>query len=328
VYGAVLALTAVGCGAQARHASRVAAPSGPLYSERASAAVADALLAAVPIPPDTQPLSAPPRLVAGKLGRPLNIGGAKTVDRHAYWSSTERPQALLAFIARNGPLHKSEYSDYGGINGRTEEWDEAYGAPLRTPLAGPRELFVAVALDGPGHYAIRVDAAVTWHRRRPSLSLVPPTARWLQITVSTPAYRAMNPGEPSHPHASTSSVITSAAGSVRAAARAVNELPLAEPSGASPSCPAMSYANTVDAPRFRLIFRRSAHSGELARVIGVSGFVCEQGGSDTAKVTTPAYPHGLQLTDHLNGVEVPRGSGLSEHIEAAFHHRLHLVPEG
>jgi hypothetical protein len=301
----------------------------PLYSEGAAAEVADALLAALPLPIDTQPVSEPPQAVAGKLGRP---GGsedsAKAVDRYAYWSSTDRPEAMLSFIAKDGPIPKVAYSGYGGTRGKTEGWFEAFDAPLASPLAGPRQLFVSIALDGSGHYAVRVDAVVAWHKRRPASSLVPATARWLKVTITTPAYRALNPGEPSHPHTTTRSVIATAPATVRAVARAVNELPVAEPAGPAPACPLMTFAKTVDAPSFRLTFRSSASAGNLARVIGVSGYVCERGGADTAKITTREDPQGLQLTDHLNAIGPSKGEGLTEHIELAFHHSLHLVPEG
>jgi hypothetical protein len=92
-------------------------------------------------------------------------------------------------------------------------------------------------------------------------------------------------------------------------------------------CPLMTYANAVDAPRFRLTFRTFASAGNLAWVIGVSGYVCRRGGEDTAKITTPEDPQGLQLTDHLNAIGPSEGEGLTEHIELAFHHSLHLVPE-
>jgi hypothetical protein len=326
--GAVLAMLVGGCGASARNATAEAKPSVALYSERAAAAVADALLAAVPLPADTQQVSQPPRAVAGKLGRSRNSeDSAKAVDRYAYWSSTDRPEALLSFIAKKGPIYKLETSGYGGTAGKTEGWSETLYAPLTSSLAGPRQLLVSIALDGSGHYAVRVDAVVAWHKRRPASSLVPATARWLNVTVTTPAFRALNPGEPSHPHTTTRSVIATAPATVRAVARAVNELPVAEPAGPDPSCPAMAYANTEGAPRFRLVFRSSASAGNLARVIGVSGHVCERGGEDTAKITTPEDPQGVQLTDHLTRVEVAEGEGLTEHIEVAFHHSLHLVPE-
>jgi hypothetical protein len=48
--GAVLAMLVGGCGAGAQDATAEAKPSVPVYSEVAAAAVADALLAAVPLP--------------------------------------------------------------------------------------------------------------------------------------------------------------------------------------------------------------------------------------------------------------------------------------
>jgi hypothetical protein len=317
-----------GCGASARDATVEAKPSVPLYSEGAAAAVAGALLGAVPLPSDTERVSKPPRAVAGKLGRPGNIDEAKDVDRYVYWSSTERPEAMLSFLAKHGPIHKIAYSGYGGTAGRNEEWGETLEAPLTSPVAGPRELFVSIVLDGSGHYAVRVDAAVAWHKQRPAGALVPSTARWLEVMITTPAYRAMNPGEPSHPHITPRRVITTAPAVVEAVARAVNELPVAEPSGpAPPGCPAFSDADSIDAPYYRLTFRTSAGAGDLAQVIAESGYVCERGGADTAKITTPEDPQGLQLTDHLSLVGPVKGEGLTEHIELAFHRTLGLVPE-
>jgi hypothetical protein len=99
---AILAILVGGCGGSARDATAEAKPSVPLYSEGAAAAVADALLAAVPLPSDTQHVSEPPQAVAGKLGRSRNSeDSAKAVDRYAYWSSTAtagpraRPKAGL-----------------------------------------------------------------------------------------------------------------------------------------------------------------------------------------------------------------------------------------
>jgi hypothetical protein len=324
----LLAMLVGGCGASARDATAEAKSSAGLYSEGAAATVADALLAGVPLPADTQDVSAPPRALAGKLGRPANSeDSAKAVDRYAYWASSDRPQAMLSFLAKKGPIHTVEYGGYGGTAGKTEGWSETLYAPLASPLAGPRELFVSIALDGSGHYAVRVDAVVAWHRRRPASSLVPATARWLKVTITTPAYRALNPGEPSHPRTTTRSIITSAPATVRAAVRAVNELPVAEPAGPSPSCPAMGVATTEGAPRFLLTFRSAASASNLARVIGASGYVCERGGAARAKITTPEDPHGVLLTDHLTLVGPVKGGGLTEHIELAFHHSLHLVPE-
>jgi len=326
---AILATLFGGCAASARDATLEAKSSVPLYSEGAAAAVADALLAEVPLPAGTQHVSAPPEAVASKLGRPANSeDSAKAVDRYAYWFSTDRPEAILSFLAQEGPIAKVEYGGSGGTAGKTEDWSETLGAPLASPLAGPRELFVSIALGGSGRYAVRVDAVVAWHQHRPASSLVPATARWLEVTITTPAYRALNPGEPSHPHTTTRSVVATVPAAVRAVARAVNELAVAEPAGPEPSCPAMGVANTEGAPRFRLTFRGAASASNLARMIGRSGYVCERGGAATAKITTPDDAQGLLLTDHLNAIGPPKGEGLTEHIELAFHHSLHLVPEG
>jgi hypothetical protein len=324
---AVLAMLVGGCGTSARDATVVAKPSVPLYSAGAAAAVADALLAAVPLPADTQHVSGPPPAVAGKLGRPINIDGPKDVDRYAYWSSTGRPEAMLSFLAKNGPFPKVQNSGSGGTAGKTESWSETLEVPLTSALAGPRQLFVSVVLDGSGRYAVRVDAVVAWHPTRPVQSLVPPTARWLEVKLTTPAYRALNPGEPSHPHVTTRSVITTDPSTVRAVARAVNAMPVAEPGGGAVSCPMMSVANTDGAPRFLLTFRSGATSSNLAQVRGRSGFVCAPSGGAVAKITTPDEPQGVLLTDHLISVEAVNEEGLTEHIELAFHHSLHLVPE-
>jgi hypothetical protein len=325
----ILAMLAQGCGASTRRdVIAEAKPSVPLYSERAATAVADALLAAVPLPAETQHVSGPPRAVAAELGRPINIDEANDVDRYAYWSSTDPPEALLSFLAKNGPFSKVQYSGSGGTAGKTDSWSETLEVPLRSPLAGPRQLFVSIALDGSGRYAVRVDAVVAWHKRRPASSLVPATARLLEVTITTPAYRALNPGEPSHAHVTTRSVITTDPSTVRAVARAVNEMPVAEPGGGPPpGCPAMGVANTEGAPRFVLSFRSTAASSDLAEVRGRSGFVCASSGDAVAKITTPEDQQGVLLTDHLILVEVVNEEGLSEHLELAFHHSLHLVPE-
>jgi hypothetical protein len=327
--GVILAVFAGGCGGSAPDASAEVEASSPLYSEGAAAAAASALLAAVPLPEDTQQVTAPAQAVAGKPGRPRNSeDAAKSVDRYAYWSSTNRPEAILTLIAKMGPISKVAYSGSGGTAGKTEDWSETLSAPLASPLAGPQELFVSIELDGSGHYAVRVDAVATWHQPRPADSLIPATARWLRVTVVTPAFRPWNRGEPTRVH-SVKSFITTDAATVGAVAQAVNELPLAEPSvGPAPSCFLIEPAHeSFDAPRYQLTFRTSARTLDLARVIGVSGTVCERGGGDTAKITTPEEPQGVQLTDHLNRIGPSRGQGLAEHLELTFRHRLRLIPE-
>lgn len=284
--------------------------------------MADGLLAAVPLPPETNLVAQLPLAAAKRLRRPGNSERfAKSVDRHAYWISSERPQAILALLAKNGPAPKLDYSGYGGVRGRTEEWSETLEVPTATPLAGPRELFVSIALAGRGRYAVRIDAVIAWHRRRPASSLVPATAQWLQVTVVEPAFHGFR-GEPSR-RRRTRRLTTAAVHTVQAIAHAVNELPVAEPAGPFPSCPAMSVANTFARPKVILTFRKIPSQSNLAKVITDSGYVCDRAGEASAKITTPQQ-RGLLLTDHLNSVTVPEGASLTNHIEAALDHKLHL----
>ena len=96
-----------------------------------------------------------------------------------------------------------------------------------------------------------------------------------------------------------------------------------------------SQRSTVERPRStadahahgRRTFRASTHTRNLAQVIGASGFICEREGSDTAKITTPAEPQGVQLTDHLDDIWPSKGDALTEHLEPALHGSLRLVPE-
>jgi hypothetical protein len=322
-----LVLIAQGCGGSTQNA-RAAQPSTALYSDRVAGSIAEALLAAVALPPSTRRVAAPPPALAKKLGRPVNSeDSAKSVDRYAYWLSTEPPNTLLAYLAKHGPARRLVDRGYGGTAGKNEYWWEILAVPIPSPLAGPRELFVSIALDGSSRYAIRVDTVVAWHQHRPAQSLVPSSARWLQVSVIRPTFRALNPGEPSNPHRSFRNVTVVDAATVRAVARDINDLPVAEPAGPAPSCPAFGPGNTSDAPRYRLTFRSAAGASILARVGGRSGFVCATSGEAAATITTPQLPHGLQLTDHLTGVEVASGAGVSERLEVALHHQLHLKPE-
>jgi hypothetical protein len=325
---AMLALFAAGCGKSGYQSARASQsePSTPLYTEDAAAAVADSLLAAVPLPANTNRVPDLPSAAAKHLGRPRNSEFfAKSADRHAYWISKERPPAILAVLAAKGPAPKLEYSGYGGVRGRTEEWSETLGVPTATPLAGPRELFVSIALAGGGRYIVRIDAVAAWHRRRPTNPLVPSSARWMKVTVVEPAIHGFR-GEPSRPRR-TRSLITPAPRTVQTVAHAVNELPVAEPTGPTPSCPAMSVANTSASQKVILRFRRIASGSNLAKVITDSGYVCSRAGDATAKIRTRELPSGLLLTDHLNSVTLAQGASLADHIESALDHRLHL-PSG
>jgi hypothetical protein len=322
---AALGLVASACGDSDDPNVRTgqARPFAPLYSELAAAHMAEDLLARVPLPAKTERVAQPPATAVRPLGPPGDrVFYAKSVERHAYWVSTERPRALLAWLAADGPAPKLEDSGYGGTSGRTEEWSETLEVPTATPLAGPLELNVAIVLAGRGRYAVRIDASVAWHRRRPATSLVPATARWLQVTVVEPGFRGL-PREPSRPRRARR-LTTSTAHTVRAVAHAVNELPLAEPAGPVPSCPAVSL-DTMGSPKLILTFRKTGLGSSLARMTADGGYVCSRVGEATATITTAAEPQSLPLTDHLISISELERTSLVDHIEAALDNRLHLA---
>jgi hypothetical protein len=71
---AVLGLGAAACGKSDDPNATMprAVPSAPVFSERSAAAVADSLLAAVPLPAKTNRVAQLPQAVAKRLGRPRN----------------------------------------------------------------------------------------------------------------------------------------------------------------------------------------------------------------------------------------------------------------
>jgi hypothetical protein len=101
---------------------------------------------------------------------------------------------------------------------------------------------------------------------------------------------------------------------VRAVAEAVNALPLAEPAGPFPACPAIALLH----PFVHLTFRKRAYSAVLARVL-IATEGCVRGGEATAWVAT-VHRHRLALTTTL----APKEKSLGDLIEAALGHRLHL----
>lgn len=293
-------------------------PRAPLYSRAAATAVARELLAAMPLPAGARRRAAPPAALVARLGRPANSEDhAKVVDRHEYWIATERPFGMLAFLARHGPARRVVSSGYGGVRGRTTEWSETLEAPVADPLAGLREVFVAVVRAGRGRYAVRVDVVVAWHRRRSARSLVPAAARWLRVeTRLPPSGRGRVPR--------TRNLRTSSPATVRVVEGIVDSLPLAEPAGPAPSCPTMGIGSGTRAPRITLTFLGGRPAAVLARVRTSGAFVCARTGEAVAQITVGHRP-AVALTDHLDTVVEVRRTSLIDRLQDALGHRLPLT---
>jgi hypothetical protein len=320
------ALAACGCGTD-RSSSNLARADPPhldppprarlaaLHSRASALHVASALLLDVALPQQTRKVAKPPATVASKLGRdPDSEGWPHAVDLSEFWVSRERPSAMLAVLAANGPWKRSSYA-YGGTAGRTEAWSEQLEVPTSDPLDGPRQVFVSVVTLGARRYAVRLDALAVWHERRLPSSLVPRGARWLQAAVlerGRPAGQAAKPGP--GPTITTTSTAT-----LDAVTNAVNALPLAEPGGREASCP----AETTSPATVALTFRAAAGGPNLARVVLEAGDDCGRSGEAIAWITT-ARAGRTALTDHLDTAEPTGGESLAEHVEAALGDRLQL----
>jgi hypothetical protein len=288
----------------------------PLYSAAAARSSAEALLAAVPLPRETQRVARPPSSAARELRRSRNTEDfAKEAIQTAFWVSGEQPRALLAFIKTHAPEGAREYSSgYGGTNGRTESWFEWLSVSLTTQLAGPRELFVEMAPAPRGHYAVRLDSVVAWHLRRPADSLIPASARWLQASVTKRTRDGTKPVR-----MTLRRVVTDAPLAVHAVAAAVNALSVAEPAGPEPSCP----VEPVEAaPVLHLTFRAAASSPTLGTVV-VEKDECGRGGEASAWVRIAPHPE-VALTDHPALAFAREGTSLLDGVEAALGHRLGL----
>jgi hypothetical protein len=144
---------------------------------------------------------------------------------------------------------------------------------------------------------------------RPADSNIPASARWLMATVTwQPTLVQARPKT-----RTLRTVVATNPSVVHAVARAVNALPIAHPEGHYPSCPAHR------PPFVHLTFRNTASSATLARVL-IETDACTRSGGATAWITISRV-HQFELTD----TRAPKGKSLTNLIEAALGHRLHLT---
>lgn len=118
------------------------------------------------------------------------------VTRTAWWRAAGQPQTVLAWVRAHPP---SGLTISGSGMGPGSHMDLRPGEPPPapdTPLPGTRmwytvfsqpampggQLLVAVASDGNGHTAIRVDAQVVWLPAKPAAERIPSAAKIVTIT--------------------------------------------------------------------------------------------------------------------------------------------------
>jgi hypothetical protein len=227
----------------------------PMFSAATAGTAAQRLLEVVPRAPGARAVATlPRRLFRGPAGEPAY---AHKAVRERFWISTAAPFATLGYIASHGPW-KRDYIGWGGTAGHTEEWGERLDARFSGVSTGPRYLLVAIVRYDRHRSAIRVSSVVAWFRHRPAWSMVPATARWLQLRLLRTRY-----GRPGPPQRDVLRTFTTVAPSaVRSLAEALNRLPLAEPGGFAPACPAEFEQPSVVAA---LTFATQPHGASVAR---------------------------------------------------------------
>jgi hypothetical protein len=272
-----------------------------------AAHAASDLLRHLVLPPGTARLVRLPSSVQGLLSQPApSEPFTHIVDRHGFWISRESPAGLLAFAARHIP-DGARLIHTGNLErkGRAYYWWEEFDLPTKAGALRPQRLSFAVADAGSHGLALRVDARVVWHPARPGDSLVPSKAKWLTVTVARPIVFS---GHTRGPRVARALVVNNTR-AVQTVVRAVNGLPVAEPTGPVPSCPAQDGEVYV-----WLIFREVQHGPALAYV-QADPYDC---GKATAWITIPGRPR-LALTGSKSLIHV---------IEKAVGSRLEGLPAG
>lgn len=172
---------------------------------------------------------------------------AKLVARSSVWATSAQPNNVFAYVAAHLPAGTREVSSTSGDSSFTPPhghetlpeiekresvnfWCEEFRLPRGSPVLRLRTLGVYIARRGASadRFIVRVTAAASWERARPSYSLLGANVGTVTITVT------------SEPPPVTIRKPTL----VRTIVQDVNELPVEESTGRAVSCP----KEGIDAP--------------------------------------------------------------------------------
>jgi hypothetical protein len=195
------------------------------------------------VPSGQRKLLGPVRTPAEALGSEEQ---AKLVERSAIWVTSTPPKKLLAYLASRLPSGtREEFSSSGDVSFTPPKghetlpeiekreavnyWSEEFSLPTDSSALRLRVVGVYIARAAAGRFVVRVNAAASWERPRPSYSLLGTSVHSVTIAVS---YRPAGPNEPTP-------VIVSDPTLAHTIAEAVNDLPVDEAAGGvARSCPA------------------------------------------------------------------------------------------
>ncbi len=196
---------------------------------------------------------------------------AKLVARSSVWAASAQPGRVFAYVAAHLPAGTREvFSTSGGSSftpphgheslpeiERRESvnfWGEEFGLPRDSRALRLRVLGVYIARRGVSadRFIVRVTAAASWERARPSYSLLGANVGAVTITVTD------RPARKSEPPPVT--ILKPAL--VRTIVQDVNELPVDESAGSAVNCPAEGIGRT--SRLLSLSFSEGEHGSLLA----------------------------------------------------------------
>jgi hypothetical protein len=189
------------------------------------------------------------RKLLGSARTPAEVLGseerAKLVQRSAVWVTSTPPKQLFAYLTSRLPSGTREESSSSGDVSFTPPkghetlpeiekreavnyWSEEFALPTDSSALRLRAVGVYIARAAADRFVVRVNAAASWERPRPSYSLLGANIHSVTITAS---YQPPGPNEPTP-------VIVNDPTRVHTIAEAVNDLPVDEAAGGrAKSCP-------------------------------------------------------------------------------------------
>ncbi len=196
---------------------------------------------------------------------------AKLVARSSVWATSAQPSRVFAYLAAHLPTGTREVSSTSGDASFTPPhgheslpeikkresvnfWGEEFRLPRGSRALRLRALGVYIARRGTSanRFIVRVTAAASWERARPSYSLLGANVGAVTITVTDRASRKSEPPP----------VVIRKPALVRTIVQDVNELPVDESAGRAVSCPEEGIARTSQL--LSLSFSEGEHSPLIA----------------------------------------------------------------
>lgn len=262
--GAAIAFLLAGCasptpGGAPGAAASPASSTGAGHAEVATQD-AEALFGALPTPPGADRLSSAPTAapVLGGPTAPESPADPDLVQRTAWWSTSQSPTALMAWVAAHPPAGTTpDGSARAILGGQTSLWTRDFTAPAQPGVISERLVEASVSALPGGGAAMREDVIVTYLPAKPAGETLPVATT---VTVA-PVLPAGQDAASSSPGSAPITVTSPMA--IAEITSLVNGLPVV--SAARVNCPMDTGAG------LRLTFRSASGAQLATAAIGASG---------------------------------------------------------